>query len=920
VSLFDKYLLVLATGIGIIIVPVVFWSIISDSSISDFFIILDIIVVAFFVISISLQMKQVKNDFFTILDFFKKLKKASVIEKFASIAIGFFIIKNVFYLSIVPINVDALYFHLPSALYFIRFGHIFPYADPPVASLLYAWSYPSTNNLIAEPFRQIPLLFIISAPILVYSIAKYFLPKKYSLVTLILFVFSPFMDTAVYLWPWHTDLIAGTLGIMAIYFLIKDFKWHEVFSGLSLCLAILTKTPFGLAAGIVIAVLFLSNSKHKSLNTLIVAFAGFLITFLGIDYSFSLLSASNNLIFAIIGSVITISILVFSFYRTHISLKLNVLAFFLPLSPAIVWVSRQVYLGGQPLALPIFPNQLSGAAWWGSFVSQIQSVSGLHWNVSGLTLLFYHPLLAATLFPLIITGFVYAFKRGSLHFLVTALIVYYFLWFSIFSTGAAYRHLYPLVLMMYPLIGLGFASFIRIFKIRSSKIEFFIIIFLILLECTQSMVIYLNYSVLSFGPLKSFLHFLTIGSPWLNYDIITGSLLSLVITFSILVVSIFLVGSLLGRVNLRLPTNTYLKRSKQIVVFVILCGFSFSLMISPITYLIFTRTNGVPSTYPYVGSWYSSEIDLSSQIKEEMTSNGMILTYGFDAFYYLALNNITYFDLLDGNIASYPFRGPEVYSVWRQAVETTDIKIIASVFSYFNIQYILLPTSRCWSYQYYERFNQLSSMFKILIERNSMGQIKTFQDYTLYKVDFNKTLTFDPLISGNVTQRSDWIGYGGNWGVSNGTFVGNYSNVFGSLILDSANLENFELESKVMGIGKLRESGLIFRWTNSSNYYLAFIGSNQLRVMKMYNNSAVYPPNWVKWFSSDNPTQPDLWHKLKVVAIGNTFYIYLNDTLQLRIEDSDSIPAGKVGLGGFDDFSYFTNVSVEKAYYNNPLN
>jgi hypothetical protein len=909
ISLLEKFFIILVMGTCSIIIPTIIWVVFFDTWLPQFFILCS---VSFLCVSIYFLKKYssvVRRDYIEFSTVFRLTAFGSPIEQFALVSLIFFVVKSIFYFSIVPINVNALYFYLPSSLHFVNFSHVYPYADPPVASILYAWSYPITVGFTSEPFRQIPLLFVASFPLLVFAFSKKVLPKKYALIAMILSAFSPFLDMTTYLWPWDTDIIAGCFAILAVYFVLRDFRHHEVFAALALSLAILTKTPFGLAAALIIFILILKNSKRQLLAGICFSLALVLILVIGWVYSFSLVSIANNVFLALFASMIVIGLLIFAFFKSEVSFRFNIWVFIAFLFPTFVWVGRQVALGGQPLALPVFSSLSSaGVTWWNSLQSQVLASSSSQWNVIEFLMPFYHPLLGLCLLPILLVGMFYAFKRSNLSILFLIFLMYFYVWFSSFSIWAVYRHLYPALFILFPIIGIGYFELAKLLKIQNRLIEFLLIFSLILLESTQDISVYLSSSILaSDNAIKWFVSFTTRNPPWFSYDIIKQipNAISIIACCFFIVIILSLSLRVKIRNSIFNSRKLHIRRCLKPLTLAICCLSCLSIMIIPITYHAISISHGSLASYNVDASWYKSEIEMVPTLTATV-KNGLLLTFGFDAFYYLAASNVTYFDLLSGNIVSYPFRSIDVYSIWKEAANTTNISTIENVFKYFNVNYVLLPTSSAWAYEDYQRFCQISPMFSILIERGSMSRIISFGSFDLYQVDFHNTINYGQQMS--LDGFDNWAVIAGRWEVKNGLYLGNYTGLFGVSVAGDLNWTNIALEGAILSTHDVRETGLIFRYQNPLNYYRVFISGNwnQLRVMKMVEGNPTYPENW----SRNVSTKTDTWYILKLIAIGGTFRIYLNDQLQFSFSDPDPILSGKIGVGGYDDVSYFDNISV----------
>lgn len=836
-----------------------------------------------------------------------------------------------------PINVDALYFYLPSALHFFKLGTVFPYADPPVAPILYSWSYSTIGAVVPEPFRQIPSLFIISAPLLVFAISRIFFTKKQSLMACVLCIYSPLLDTGTFLWPWHTDFIAGLFAGLAIFFTIKRFKFHEIFAGFCVSLAILTKTPFGLASLIIILVLSINNFKIRFFNlklrifaknkmvlnfkiyvlayvflTLLVCF----FLFFGIKYSFSIISLITPFIMILFISLGLIIILNFCVSRNNFASKSNLLHFSLALLPTILWVLRQIMLGGSPLALPIFSTSTPDSDWFGVFKSQILNSSPPSLDFTAIFVPFYHQLLFLVILPILIIGLLFVFKEKKAVSLALSGLMFYFLWICSFSQTASFRHLYPLIFLFYPVAIFGFSKICNLLAVKSSSIKFYIIFLLITIMTLQNSSFYLAFQKLDKNQFKQLFSIFGLNSPWTRSEVFSFNF-SFLVTILLICSVIFIVPIISKKLSKHKKVSIHRTSVKNIFTLTIIAYYIIFMMIAPMTFKV-NSTEGNITDYKINGSWYRSQIELCNDLKE-IIDDGKLLTFGFDAFYYLSINDIEYYDLFHGTLATFPITGLELYKDFRVAIEAKDIESIALALTDLDVKYVLLPLPGAYSYEYFERFNQISPLFETLRNRGSMKILKQFSDsrFELWHLNFNETIFTEEIFSDTFDNKTNqWEKIFGNWTIENSTFCGNFTD-FGVCVTGECNWTNIIFESDIMGKENVRDTGIIFRYKDPKNYYRVFITGeiNKLRVMKMVNGTTIYPEEW----TGNVKTQPNVWYNLKVILTNNIFQIYFDEEYVFSVEEDNPFNSGKIGLGGYDEDSCFDNVFVEQIYYKNPI-
>jgi hypothetical protein len=211
----------------------------------------------------------------------------------------------------------------------------------------------------------------------------------------------------------------------------------------------------------------------------------------------------------------------------------------------------------------------------------------------------------------------------------------------------------------------------------------------------------------------------------------------------------------------------------------------------------------------------------------------------------------------------------------------------------------------------------LSSLFTVLIESGSMTQIDSMGEFVLYRVDFDRTI-FSQLVFSDTFEResANWKPIIGDWSVINGSYCGNFSD-FGVAILENKTWSDFVLQADVRGNEDVRETGIIFRYKDAGNYYRLFISGNftQVRIMKMVNYSATYPDLWVSWTVTD----PKTWYTLRVLAIGDSFKVFMDGAFLLSITDLQPLLSGEIGVGGYEEHSSFDNIKVYEVTVKNPL-
>ncbi len=135
------------------------------------------------------------------------------------------------------------------------------------------------------------------------------------------------------------------------------------------------------------------------------------------------------------------------------------------------------------------------------------------------------------------------------------------------------------------------------------------------------------------------------------------------------------------------------------------------------------------------------------------------------------------------------------------------------------------------------------------------------------------------------------------------------SGTFPWIVLSSTSVENghVEVKFKALAGGQDQAGGVIWRWKDGDNYYVA-------RANALENNVSLYYTekgrrNTLKYV--DAPVSAGTWHTLRVEYAGTRIRVALNGKIYIDVEDAHIDGAGAVGLWtkadsvtAFDDFAY----------------
>ena len=116
-----------------------------------------------------------------------------------------------------------------------------------------------------------------------------------------------------------------------------------------------------------------------------------------------------------------------------------------------------------------------------------------------------------------------------------------------------------------------------------------------------------------------------------------------------------------------------------------------------------------------------------------------------------------------------------------------------------------------------------------------------------------------------------------------------------------------EVKFKALAGKEDQAGGLVWRWKDGDNYYVARANALENNVSLYY--TAAGRRNTLKYV--DAPVPPRQWHTLRVEFSGRRISVSLNGKTYIELEDSHIVAAGAVGLWtkadsvtAFDDFSY----------------
>jgi len=314
---------------------------------------------------------------FSIFLFFRRregfrLPRFSFLERIILILIFVILIKIVGLYIINPItDSDIVASYLPFARSIIFFDHV-PIRDmytlksmtiPPIGyPILLASYYSFANSVFFEGFRFLTLPFFLGILIMIYLFAKKVFGKErfYALVSVLVFLSLPVIDSMLLEWRLYPDIIFSFLALVVFYFFW--FKFFDVSKklkfllslsiGLMVAASILLKSQ-GLL--LLLILLFFSSvktgfKKFKFLP-LVILFVGIIPSLMCVfgfgNFGFSCLNPIYLLFYFIILFIVANSVIKTSFLTRRGNDKFLLLIFLLSLL-GLLWFMRNLFYYGHP--------------------------------------------------------------------------------------------------------------------------------------------------------------------------------------------------------------------------------------------------------------------------------------------------------------------------------------------------------------------------------------------------------------------------------------------------------------------------------------------------------------------------------------------------------------------------------------------
>jgi hypothetical protein len=755
-NLIDKWLISLLIGVSVIVFPsVALFSALNGSRLRDLYIYLTIFLVVltcFVIIRYRRKLWRGMLDSFCIIRTFAKddvLAKALILSYFM------LCIKIIFTLSIGPINdADPLTQYLPYAKILANYDSITSYkVQYPSTGIgtigLYSWSF-AIFNFSVEPFRLIPIIFMLSWPLLIYAITKHFTNKKYALIAALLSCFSPFFDDRIS-YSFYPDISSATFVILSIYFMSRKIaeenhgRLNDIIIGVALALAFYLKDALGYVGFIILFVMASKAFIRNRFLASIIVFASAFACFLYPALLYNLFDPWQSV--AIIGLAIVVVLYGMPIFERDVkSVPYSKLGFrkilegFIPLlitaSLCLPWIIMQSLRGVAPLWILLSGSSELLRQFWLPIVPQSAFILGRY----DVFMLFWHPSLAVYLSTVVLIGLILSFFNAQTRKVSFIFLLSYLIFFTLFAYGITYRYLL-IASFFIPIIGsFGILAVLNTYvrdKIMPATVFLFTFPFLvfsvfqhrILARADLGFVKYLRITDYNAGRFSEVTN--------LDTAIFLGIIFVLLLPALVFAIKPKLKSSHFFSKRPQIETSVKNKqvivtaRFKQTCVSGLLCGLFFLMLVAPSIINAWTETNGNLLAFPYEGSNYKESLNVAYALNRITTENDTILTFLYETPYHLNAGSIGLSSLMMFN-----------------AVTANDTQTILEVFHQYNITYVMIPSAGNWVYNTFEAFCQKSSMLQLLYDNGHLLPIISHNDVTnqyvhdVYKIIYGNEISY----------------------------------------------------------------------------------------------------------------------------------------------------------------------------------
>ena len=151
---------------------------------------------------------------------------------------------------------------------------------------------------------------------------------------------------------------------------------------------------------------------------------------------------------------------------------------------------------------------------------------------------------------------------------------------------------------------------------------------------------------------------------------------------------------------------------------------------------------------------------------------------------------------------------------------------------------------------------------------------------------------------------ADWQLYegqsnNGTWSESGGQFVANHADGSKAMIAPLANAsfpQHFVMEADINPYNSLQNTGFVFRVTDPgtgadtmNGYFVGFSSNGTLEASKMMRDGSTGKFTLINRLEGANAAEvtPNAMNHLKIVGLGTTYYVYMNEKFEFKFTDGD---------------------------------
>ncbi|MFX1233111.1 MAG: DUF2341 domain-containing protein [Promethearchaeota archaeon] len=163
-----------------------------------------------------------------------------------------------------------------------------------------------------------------------------------------------------------------------------------------------------------------------------------------------------------------------------------------------------------------------------------------------------------------------------------------------------------------------------------------------------------------------------------------------------------------------------------------------------------------------------------------------------------------------------------------------------------------------------------------------------------------------------------WTVISGTWSVINNEYRENSGLTDRRSLLNSYTVENASIEVRIKNVGISFGVGILFRYSDSNNFYCAGIGYWDREVAYGDCTGGIWETPVYDGVDESNLVS-DQWYNLKVEALGSRFKIYLDDQLRIDNTNTSHLNAGQIGFLTWTTIpSYYDDLKIRLLVATSP--